>query len=54
MTKPNIGDIRKLDGKYEFWNGEKWLFVPHFFEGIVPIEGDIATIDGVKYKRIEE
>ena len=54
MTKPHtIGDWRVVNNKLEIWNGKTWEIAPHIFEGIVPIRGDIATIDGIKYKRIE-
>jgi hypothetical protein len=54
MTNHYIGDWRAVNNKLEVWNGETWeLFPDHIFVGRVPIVGDIVTIDGVKYKRIE-
>jgi hypothetical protein len=54
MTKHFIGDWRAVNNKLEVWNGKTWeIFPEHIFLGRVPIIGDIATIDGVKYKRIE-
>ena len=54
MTKHCIGDWRAVNNKLEVWNGEIWeLFSDHIFVGRVPIVGDIVTIDGVKYRRIE-
>jgi len=55
MTKHFIGDFRTVNNKLEVWNGKTWkIFPERIFEGIVPIIGDLATIDGVKYKRIEK
>ena len=55
MTKPYIGDYKRENGTLKIWNGETWVaLADRYFEGWVAITGDIATIDGVKYRRIEE
>ena len=54
MTKPYVGEYNRENGALRVWNGEDWVTVPdRIFEGRVAITGGIATIDGVKYKRIE-
>ena len=55
MTKPYIGEYNRENGTLKVWTGETWAtLADRYFEGWVAITGDIVTIDGVKYKRIEE